>query len=100
MLRHPDAVSPVADLERPRFLNVIPDEGLDAKRVLLCTGKIGHELRIERQKRKMAGPAIVLLEQMYPFPETELTEFWAATRTRRSSSGCRKSRPTWVLSRS
>ena len=75
MLRHPEALSPIADLERPRFLNVIPDESaLDAKRVLLCTGKIGQELRIERKKLKMAGPAIVSLEQMYPFPETELTE--------------------------
>ncbi len=75
MLRHPEALSPIADLERPRFLNVIPDESaLNAKRVLLCTGKIGQELRIERKKLKMAGPAIVSLEQMYPFPETELTE--------------------------
>ena len=65
----------MTDLERPRFLNVIPDESaLEAKRVLLCTGKIGQELRIERRKQKMAGPAIVSLEQLYPFPETELTE--------------------------
>ncbi len=41
MLRHPEALSPLSDLERPRFLTIIPDEGaLDAKRVLLCTGKI------------------------------------------------------------
>ena len=75
MLRHPEATSPLSDLERPRFLNVIPDEAaLDAKRVLLCTGKIGHELRIERKKMKATGPAIVLLEQMYPFPEADLRE--------------------------
>ena len=51
--------SAVADseLERPRFLNVIPDESaLDAKRVLLCTGKIGHELRMERKKLKLSWP--------------------------------------------
>ncbi len=60
-------------MERPRFLNVIPDEtALDAKRVLLCTGKIGQELRMERSKLKMSGPAIVSLEQIYPFPETEV----------------------------
>jgi 2-oxoglutarate dehydrogenase E1 component len=75
MLRHPEALSPLAELERPRFLNVVPDESaLDAKRVLLCTGKIGLEMRIERKKLKMAGPAIVSLEQMYPFPETDLVE--------------------------
>jgi len=75
MLRHPEAVSPLAELERPRFLTVIADEGaLDAKRVLLCTGKIGHELRMERRKLKTAGPAIVSLEQLYPFPESEMQE--------------------------
>ena len=53
MLRHPEALSPITDLERPRFLNVIADEtALDAQRVLLCTGKIGHELRMERRKLK------------------------------------------------
>ena len=44
----------------------------DAKRILLCTGKIGHELRAERRKRKDAGTAIVFLDQLYPFPEAEL----------------------------
>ena len=75
MLRHPEALSPLADLERPRFRTVLPDESaLDAKRVLLCTGKIGHELRIERRNLKRQGPAIVMLEQMYPFPEDELKQ--------------------------
>jgi 2-oxoglutarate dehydrogenase E1 component len=75
MLRHPEALSPLAELERPRFQNVIPDErALDAKRVLLCTGKIGHELRIERKKLKGSRPAIVSVEQMYPFPEDEVRE--------------------------
>ena len=73
MLRHPEALSPLSELERPRFLNVIPDEtALDASRVLLCTGKIGHELRMERRKLKMTGPAIVSVEQLYPFPEEDL----------------------------
>ena len=75
MLRHPEALSPLSDLERPRFRNVIADEtALDARRVLLCTGKIGHELRMERKKLQRTGPAIVSLEQMYPFPETDVTE--------------------------
>jgi 2-oxoglutarate dehydrogenase E1 component len=74
MLRHPDALSPLEDLSHQKFLPVIPDtEGQDAKRILICTGKIGHELRTERQKRKDMSTAIVFLEQMYPFPEAELT---------------------------
>jgi 2-oxoglutarate dehydrogenase E1 component len=75
MLRHPEAMSPLSELERPRFLNVIADEtALDAKRVLLCSGKIGHELKMERTKLKMRGPAIVSLEQLYPFPEEEMAK--------------------------
>ena len=74
MLRHADASSSIEDLTRPHFLTVLPDtEVSDAKRILLCTGKIGHELREERKKRKDNSTAIVFLEQMYPFPETELT---------------------------
>jgi 2-oxoglutarate dehydrogenase E1 component len=73
MLRHPDALSPLDDLTHQRFLPVIPDtEARDVKRILVCTGKIGHELRTERQRRKDMSTAIVFLEQMYPFPEAEL----------------------------
>jgi 2-oxoglutarate dehydrogenase E1 component len=74
MLRHPEAVSPASELERPRWQNVIADEmALDARRVLICTGKIGHELRMERKKMPGPKPAILMLEQMYPFPENELS---------------------------
>ena len=73
MLRHPDALSPLEDLTHQRFLPVLPDtEAQDAKRILICTGKIGHELRTERQKRQDLSTAIVFLEQMYPFPDAEL----------------------------
>jgi len=74
MLRNPDALSPLEDLTHQKFLPVIPDtEAQDAKRILICTGKIGHELRAEREKRKDLSTAIIFLEQMYPFPEAELT---------------------------
>jgi len=73
MLRHPEALSPIDDLERPRFQTVLADAtALDAKRVLICTGKIGHELRLERKKLNLAAPAVLLLEQLYPFPENDL----------------------------
>jgi 2-oxoglutarate dehydrogenase E1 component len=75
MLRHPDAVSPLADLTRPRFLNVLPETELQGvTRLLICTGKIGHELRVERQKRKDTSTGIIFLEQLYPWPEEELRE--------------------------
>ena len=73
MLRNPAASSSLADLAAPRFQTVIPDRGDGtATRVLLCTGKIGHELVAERKRRKDNSTAIVFLEQLYPFPEAEL----------------------------
>ncbi|MGB8535531.1 MAG: 2-oxoglutarate dehydrogenase E1 component [Acidobacteriaceae bacterium] len=73
MLRNPDANSAVAAFESPRFQNVLPEtEVQPVKRLLLCTGKIGHELRIERAKRKDSTIGIVFLEQLYPWPEAEL----------------------------
>src|ERR1022692_2433129 len=73
MLRHPDASSPIEDFTHKNFLNVIPDtEVSEADRILICTGKIGHELRAERKKRRDTSTAIVFLEQLYPFPEQEL----------------------------
>ncbi|MGC2638054.1 MAG: 2-oxoglutarate dehydrogenase E1 component [Acidobacteriaceae bacterium] len=73
MLRHPDALSPIEDFSRARFLPVIPEtEVQDAQRLLLATGKIGHELRVERGKRKDAATGILFVDQLYPWPEDEL----------------------------
>jgi 2-oxoglutarate dehydrogenase E1 component len=73
MLRHPDASSPLEDFTHKNFLNVIPDTEVgEADRILICTGKIGHELEAERKKRKDTSTAIVFLEQLYPFPEEEV----------------------------
>ncbi|ADW69808.1 2-oxoglutarate dehydrogenase E1 component [Granulicella tundricola] len=76
MLRHPDASSTVADFGGT-FQNVLPDNGVqNPRRILLCSGKIGHNLRVEREKRQKAGHdanvAIVFLEQLYPWPEAEV----------------------------
>jgi 2-oxoglutarate dehydrogenase E1 component len=73
MLRHPDASSPIAEFTQPSFLRVLPDpEVASGKRILLSTGKIGHELREERKKRNDASTAILFVDQLYPFPEREL----------------------------
>ncbi len=73
MLRNPAASSSLADFSRPRFQTVIPErEIILGRRILVCTGKIGHELAAERKRRKDTETAIVFLEQLYPFPEAEL----------------------------
>ncbi|MGA8865645.1 MAG: 2-oxoglutarate dehydrogenase E1 component [Candidatus Sulfotelmatobacter sp.] len=84
MLRHPDASSPIQDFTRENFLTILPDTEVgQAERILVCTGKIGHELRAERRKRKDQSTAIVFVEQLYPFPEKEL----AAEFARHGNSG-------------
>ena len=73
MLRHPEASSSLEDFTQPHFLPVVPDrEVTGAKRILIASGKVGHELRMERQKRKDTSTAIVFLDQLYPLPRPEI----------------------------
>jgi 2-oxoglutarate dehydrogenase E1 component len=73
MLRHPDAASPIEDFERPRFLPLIPDpEVTDAHSILIASGKVGHELRAERRRRKDTSTAVFFLDQLYPMPKAEI----------------------------
>jgi 2-oxoglutarate dehydrogenase E1 component len=73
MLRHPDASSSMAEFALPRFQNVLPDNEVESpRRLLVCSGKIGHNLRVERAKRKDMGVGIIFVEQLYPWPEEEL----------------------------
>ncbi|RPJ69950.1 MAG: 2-oxoglutarate dehydrogenase E1 component, partial [Acidobacteria bacterium] len=76
MLRHADSSSPVEALTAGRFETVLADleERPDARRVLVCTGKIVHELRAERKRRNDDTTAIISVEQLYPFPNTPLAE--------------------------
>jgi 2-oxoglutarate dehydrogenase E1 component len=74
MLRHPDASSSIEEFTQPRFLPVVPDrEVTDAKRILIASGKVGHELRAERRRRKDTSTAILFLDQLYPLPRPEIT---------------------------
>src|SRR5215472_5621961 len=73
MLRHPDASSPIEEFSSSGFQRVRADRQVtDARRILLCSGKIGHELRMERTRKKSTGIAITFVDQLYPFPEAEL----------------------------
>lgn len=73
MLRDPRTACAAGDLTSGRFETVLADRELSAaKTMLICTGKIAHELRSERKTRRMKSTAIVALEQLYPFPAAEL----------------------------
>jgi 2-oxoglutarate dehydrogenase E1 component len=77
LLRHKLAVSSLDELEHGRFQLVIPDQRIKAdkkvKRVVLCSGKVYYDLFEEAEKRKLADVAIVRVEQLYPFPRTEVS---------------------------
>lgn len=75
MLRHPASSSPLEVLAEGAFTRVLV--GLDrpnAKRIIVCTGKVLHELRYELERRNFSDTALVSIEELYPFPEKELED--------------------------
>ncbi len=74
LLRHPLAVSELADLTAGSFQEVIddPDKLKNPRRILFCSGKIYYELLLRRRELKKQNSVIVRLEQFYPFPEEQL----------------------------
>lgn len=84
MLRAKPSSSPREELMTGGFQRAIVDAPSGAvERILLCSGKIAHELRAERERRGSASTAILALEQIYPFPEAEVQEAlrsWSSAR--------------------
>ncbi len=82
ILRHPKAASPPELLADGRFHMVLADPNVPdphlVRRVLLCTGKIYYDLLKEQEKRRSSHIAILRLEELYPFPEWNLSENLAA----------------------
>ncbi|HVR85381.1 MAG TPA: 2-oxoglutarate dehydrogenase E1 component [Planctomycetota bacterium] len=75
LLRNPGSHSPIAQLASGRFHPVLAEGDPEGcRRVLLCSGKLGHELLAERKRRRPEPTTVLFLEQFYPFPETELRE--------------------------
>jgi 2-oxoglutarate dehydrogenase E1 component len=81
LLRHKRAVSNVAELTDGEFRNVIDDARLEdpraVRRVLLTSGKFFYTLLEAREEREITDAALVRVEQLYPFPRTELEQVFA-----------------------
>jgi len=76
MLRSAEACSTLPEFTGGHFFPLLIDREIkDPDRMILCTGKIGHELRVERRKRNDLSTAILFLEQLYPFPKEEVTSY-------------------------
>ena len=76
LLRSPRAASGVGDLATGRFHELLldPDDPQDVRQVVLCSGKVFHDLAQHREEHGLVGTALLRIEQLYPFPRTALTE--------------------------
>ena len=78
LLRHPAAVSALEELSTGSFREVIgeplasPEADAQVERVIMCTGKVYYELLERRRAKGHANTAIVRVEQLYPFPQSQL----------------------------
>lgn len=76
MLRLSQASSNISSFTSGKFETVLDDEPgyQDAQRLLVCSGKIAHELRKERKAQNDTRVAIITVEQFSPFPEQDFLE--------------------------
>lgn len=77
LLRHPRAVSNIEDMARGSFQEVIKDSFVDDKKVenvVFVSGKLYYELLEEREKNKNEKTALVRLEQISPFPTSQVRD--------------------------
>ena len=75
LLRHPKAVSPVADFVKGSFQTLIDDEKAKAtsiKSLVFCTGKFYYDLLAEQEKLGRKDVALVRIEQLFPLPVKEM----------------------------
>jgi 2-oxoglutarate dehydrogenase E1 component len=76
LLRHKLSVSPLDELANGQFQPAIDDVQIakpgKVQRLVLCSGKVYFDLIEERHTRGLEQVAIARIEQLYPFPETDL----------------------------
>jgi 2-oxoglutarate dehydrogenase E1 component len=70
LLRHPRVTSNLEEFAAGRFERILPDvrpgEVAEAKRILMCSGKVYFDLERERERLARQDVAILRLEQFYP----------------------------------
>ncbi|WP_370326441.1 multifunctional oxoglutarate decarboxylase/oxoglutarate dehydrogenase thiamine pyrophosphate-binding subunit/dihydrolipoyllysine-residue succinyltransferase subunit [Euzebya sp.] len=77
MLRAKHVQSAAADFTDGSFAEVLVDAGGpsddEVRRVVVCSGKVRHDLIAARDERE-APAKVISLEQLYPFPQRQLEE--------------------------
>lgn len=76
LLRHRPSFASVDALTAAAFRPVIgdPDQPADARRLVLCTGKVFYDLARRRDTDPVDGVALVRVEELYPFPAEALVD--------------------------
>ena len=79
LLRKKEAYASLADLTGGAFQTILDDSAIHERRasaraLVLCSGKVYYDLLTEANKRGDERPPIARVEQLYPFPDRELTE--------------------------
>lgn len=76
LLRHPRCVSPIVDLTKGGFQELIDDASIKkadkVKKVVFCSGKIYYDLLEKQEADKRDDVALVRLEQLYPLPYKQI----------------------------
>lgn len=68
LLRHPKCISPLKDFTNGTFQEIIADSNFEAKRVILCNGRVYYDLL----EKKPSEIALVRLEELYPLATDDL----------------------------
>lgn len=74
LLRHPEAVSPLAALAEGLFQPVLDDNTVlpsQVRRLVFCSGRLYFDLLVARRERGLNTIALLRIEQLYPFPDEE-----------------------------
>lgn len=80
LLRHPEAGSSLQDLASGSFAPLIVDPCDHAEqpidRIILCSGKVYYDLRARLKQQPDPSILLIRIEQLYPFPSTQLAQAW------------------------
>jgi 2-oxoglutarate dehydrogenase E1 component len=84
LLRARQARSPVAEFAQGAWREVLDDEAVNREevcRLVLCSGKVAYDAMARRDRISEAGGApiaVARVEQLYPWPERQITGLLAA----------------------
>jgi 2-oxoglutarate dehydrogenase E1 component len=77
LLRHPQVTSPLEDLSRDGFNEVIDDPFADPRiveKLVFTSGRLYYDLMKYKLEKGLSAVAIVRMEQIYPVPNRQINE--------------------------